>query len=263
MGEQALSDIRSGRVSDLDQYTRKAVAGSVVGFLTGASGLLMAEASLLGVLALGFGEGLVGSIVTQKLLNEDGEIDWGVAIAEAGFSAVTAGFAWKERRSVRGVGGGSEALDNAAKWTSPSKSADILSKPEGVKTKVNYDDPDLDNIRALTRENEGAETLAKNGYNVEQNPSVSGSKNPDYLIEGKVFDCYSPREGTSVRNIASGISKKVNSGQTDRIILNLDDWHGGGGQIDELIRQLNAWPIEGLKEVKVINQYHEVINIYP
>ena len=58
--------------------------------------------------ALGFGEGLVGSIVTQKLLNEDGEIDWGVAIAEAGFSAVTAGFAWKEGRSVRGVGGGSE-----------------------------------------------------------------------------------------------------------------------------------------------------------
>ena len=102
VGEQALSDIRSGRVSDLDRYTRKAVAGSVVGFLTGASGLLMAEASLCGVLALGFGEGLVGSIVTQKLLNEDGEIDWGVAIAEAGFSEVTAGVAWKAGRSVRG-----------------------------------------------------------------------------------------------------------------------------------------------------------------
>ena len=51
---------------------------------------------------------LVGSVVTQKLLNEDGEIDWGVAIAEAGFSAVTAGLAWKGQRSVRGVGGGSE-----------------------------------------------------------------------------------------------------------------------------------------------------------
>ena len=114
VGEQALSDIRSGRVSDLDQYTRKAVAGSVVGFLTGASGLLMTGASLGRVLALGFGEGLVGSIVTQKLLNEDGEIDWGVAIAEAGFSAVTAGFAWKERRSVRG-GGGSEALEGGSK----------------------------------------------------------------------------------------------------------------------------------------------------
>ena len=106
VGEQALSDIRSGRVSDLDQYMRKALAGSVVGFLTGASGLLMAEASLGGVLALGFGEGLVGSIVTQKRLNEDGESDWGVAIAEHGFSEVTAGVAWKGQRSVRGVGGG-------------------------------------------------------------------------------------------------------------------------------------------------------------
>ena len=44
--------------------------------------------------------------MTQKLLNEDGEIDWGVAIAEAGFSAVTVGLAWKGQRSVRGVEGG-------------------------------------------------------------------------------------------------------------------------------------------------------------
>ena len=66
----------------------------------------MTGVSLGGVLALGFGEGLVGSIVMQKLLNEDGEIDWGVAIAEAGFSAVTVGLAWKGQRSVRGVEGG-------------------------------------------------------------------------------------------------------------------------------------------------------------
>ena len=88
------------------------LAGSVVGFLTGASGLLMTEASLWGVLALGFGEGFVGSIVTQKLLNEDGGVkNRGIAIAEAGFSAVTAGLAWKERRGVRG-GGGSGAGNN-------------------------------------------------------------------------------------------------------------------------------------------------------
>ena len=104
VGEQALSDMKRGRVSDLDRYTRKALAGSVVGFLTGASGLLMAEASLCGGLALGLGEGLVGSIVTQKLLNEDGEIDWGVTIAEARFSEVTAGVAWKGGRNVRGGG---------------------------------------------------------------------------------------------------------------------------------------------------------------
>ena len=95
VGEQALLDIRSGRVSDLDQYTRKALAGSVVGFLTGASGLFLTGASLGRVLVLGFGEGLVGNVVTQKFLNEDGELDWGTMIVEIGFSAVTAGLAWK------------------------------------------------------------------------------------------------------------------------------------------------------------------------
>ena len=151
VGQQALSDIRSGRVSDLDQYTRKAVAGSVVGFLTGASGLLMAEASLWGVLALGFGEGLVGSIVTQKLLNEDGEIDWGVAIAEAGFSAVTAGVAWKEGRSVRGGGGGSEALEGGLS----TKSLDELAN-SGVK--YNPDD-----IVAITKTTDGRLVWLENG----------------------------------------------------------------------------------------------------
>ena len=95
VGEQALLDIRSGRVSDLDQYTRKALAGSVVGFLTGASGLFLTGASFGRVLVLGFGEGLVGNVVTQKFLNEDGELDCGTMIVENGFSAVTAGLAWK------------------------------------------------------------------------------------------------------------------------------------------------------------------------
>lgn len=121
----------------------------------------------------------------------------------------------------------------------------------------------MDNIRSLIRENESAETLAKNGYNVEQNPQVPGNKRPDYKIEGKVFDCYSPQDGTSVRNIASGIQKKVEAGQTNRIVLNLDDWHGGGGNIDDLVNQLNDWPIKDLEEVIVINHYHEVIHIYP
>ena len=44
-----------------------------------------------------------------------GRIDWGAAVAEAGFSAVTAGFAWKTGRGgVKGVGGGSEALEGGS-----------------------------------------------------------------------------------------------------------------------------------------------------
>ena len=147
VGEQALSDIKSGRVSDPNQYTRKVLAGSVVGFLTGASGLLMMGASLRGVLALGFGEGLVGSVVTQKLLNEDGEIDWGVAIAEAGFSAVTAGLAWKGQRSVKGGGGG--------------EVAGIVDNPKEVNIhgKINSEIDEVDLINKIIYEDKSAAGL--------------------------------------------------------------------------------------------------------
>ena len=165
MGEQALSDIRSGRVSDLDQYTRKAVAGSVVGFLTGASGLLMAEASLWGVLALGFGEGLVGSIVTQKLLNEDGEIDWGVAIEGGVLSLTMAGFMRNVGRSVKGVGGGSEALEGGL-------------EPKGTLTGK------LDGL--TTAERTMVDDLLNAGNNVEIIPrsNIPGNKTPDFLVNG-------------------------------------------------------------------------------
>ena len=72
MAEQA--DIQSeisGRLSETEQYARKALAGSVVGFLTGASGLLMQGSGLGKVLALGLGEGFLGSAATQALLNEE------------------------------------------------------------------------------------------------------------------------------------------------------------------------------------------------
>ena len=34
-------------------------------------------------------------------------------------------------------------------------------------------------------------------------------KNPDYLIEGHVFDCYSPTPMRSVRNIWSTVQQKI------------------------------------------------------
>ena len=78
VGEQAVSDIISGRVSDTEKYVRKALAGSAVGFLSGATGLMMQGAALGKTLALGYSEGFLGSVITQGLLNEDGEINWAV-----------------------------------------------------------------------------------------------------------------------------------------------------------------------------------------
>jgi hypothetical protein len=75
---------------------------------------------------------------------------------------------------------------------------------------------------ALQRENESATTLAKGGYDVEQNPTVLGDKNPDYLVNGKIFDCYAPTT-SNIRNIADRVETKVVRRQADRIVLNMTD----------------------------------------
>lgn len=118
---------------------------------------------------------------------------------------------------------------------------------------------DPETVRALTRENESATTLSRAGYDVEQNPDVPGPKNPDYRIEGKVFDNYAPTSDKA-RNIAREMQKKVDKGQTDRIVLNLSD---SGVAPGALKAQLNDWPIDGLKEVIAIDGQGNVIHFYP
>ena len=99
-------------VSDMDKYIRKALAGSVVGFLSGATGLAMQGAGLKKMLALGFGEGLLGSATTQGILNEDGEINWVVAISEGMFSSVMAGVVWRSGNTeIKGTNT-KEAINN-------------------------------------------------------------------------------------------------------------------------------------------------------
>lgn len=109
VAEQAVSDAMSGRLSETEQYARKALAGSVVGFLTGASGLLMQGSGLGKVLAIGFGEGFLGSAATQALLNEDGEINWALAFGEGMFSAAVTGMAWEIGGSIKSIEGGSKS----------------------------------------------------------------------------------------------------------------------------------------------------------
>ena len=118
------------------------------------------------------------------------------------------------------------------------------------------EDPSV--VRSLTRENESATTLAKNGYNVEQNPpTLPNGKNPDYVINGQVFDAYSPST-SSVRNAASEIGNKVSGGQTNNVVVNLTDSAITPAQLQN---QLNTYPIPGLQQVIVIDQSGKVVII--
>ena len=54
-----------------------------------------------------------------------------------------------------------------------------------------------DSQRSIRRQNEAADMLVSAGYNLEHNPAVQPAdglleKNPDFRIEGIIFDCYSP-----------------------------------------------------------------------
>ncbi|MCL2779677.1 MAG: hypothetical protein FWD73_16930, partial [Polyangiaceae bacterium] len=140
----------------------------------------------------------------------------------------------------------------------PSKSPDANAVPRGRRATFNRKD-EPETIRSVGRENEAADVLARNGYEVEQKPTVPGDKKPDYRVEGEIFDCYAPKKGTKARGIGTAIEKKVKDKQTERVVLNMNDWDGN---VESMRKQLTDYPINGLKEVKVVKG-KSVINLFP
>jgi uncharacterized protein YukE len=140
--------------------------------------------------------------------------------------------------------------------THPSGKPDPNGAPRGRRTDAH---PTRVKDRPLRRENESADTLAKNGYDVEQNPPPKpNGKEPDYKIEGEYFDCYSP-DSTNIEQIRKGISRKVSADQADRIILNLDDCPRSMQEIEDILRRK---PIDGLSEIKIVKD-GQVLPFYP
>lgn len=138
-------------------------------------------------------------------------------------------------------------------------------QPTGSRTTVKENDVNQESIRGIIRENESAEILANSGYNIHQNPQLRSlnapNKNPDYLIEGRVFDNYAPSSG-DVSHIMGTISNKVSSGQAPRIVLNLADVPANVNR-HNLREFINANPISGLQEIIVIDRNRNVIRFYP
>ncbi|MDQ1816775.1 hemagglutinin repeat-containing protein [Massilia sp. CCM 9210] len=118
----------------------------------------------------------------------------------------------------------------------------------GPPTKI----PPLSNAettRSLIRENESAVTLSGKGYHVEQNPVVEGIKNPDYRINGVIYDNYAPAT-SNTRSIWTTVDGKVQSGQANNIVVNLADSKVNMKALEE---QFATYPIQGLQEVIVID----------
>lgn len=144
--------------------------------------------------------------------------------------------------------------------------------PEGHPTRVESDD-DAATRRSIEMENSAAAALASSGWQVKQNPTpdevaqarqTSGDigdpkKNPDYLLEGRVFDCYSPTKPTkNARGVWSEVQIKIKKLQTQRVVVNLEDWKGN---MTALRRQFADWPIPKLKEVKAVTPDGDIVQI--
>ena len=135
----------------------------------------------------------------------------------------------------------------------------LITQPvPGMNGHYNHDDAP-ENIRALNRENEAAKTLSEQ-FDVYQNPKGDfNGKNPDYLINGEIYDCYSP-SSDKVRNIASNIDEfKIQSGQTSNVVINLDD---SGVTLAEMSQQLKDFPIEGLDNAIGVKD-GKIVNLFP
>jgi hypothetical protein len=172
--------------------------------------------------------------------------------------------------------GGSAAARQGPRQTDPSLTH-ATGQPGGTPTghPTVIDPKVLDDVRrSLDRENSAAVILADRGYRTYQNPTRAevaqarqatgdiGKQNsdPDYLLEGRVFDCYAPTADKPVRGVWWQTKDKVVKMQTQRVVINLADWRG---DMTALQKQFDDWPIDDLKEVKAIKPDGQVVQIIP
>ncbi|GIO95275.1 hypothetical protein J14TS5_03610 [Paenibacillus lautus] len=96
------------------------------------------------------------------------------------------------------------------------------------------------------KEFESARLLREEGYDIKileelkegNGFGIKDNANPDFIIEGSVFDCYAP-VGDNLKNTVNQIQSKTKS-QATRIILNLDNYEGSiDGLKDMILRKAN------------------------
>ncbi|MEI2394660.1 hypothetical protein [Paenibacillus phytohabitans] len=169
------------------------------------------------------------------------------------------------------VGGGAGKIEGpgdfgSIKLIKPSREPNPDAVSNGTRTKIPNNADNATQL-SLELENGAADQLAKKGYDIEQNPIVRESdgidlnRDPDFRIEGKIFDCYAPTENKSVRGIWSEVQEKVViKQQTKNVVINLKNW---SGDVTGLLEQFKQWEITGLEEVLAITKNGDVKSIFP
>ena len=112
--------------------------------------------------------------------------------------------------------------------------------------------------RDLDRQNDSADRLAREGYDIEHNKEVKANgRAPDYKISGEYADHVNVRSD-NVDQARTSISKKVRPPtQADRIVARLDDTSLSAEDVQGVLERK---PVKGLKEVIFIKD--DVVTSY-
>jgi hypothetical protein len=108
-------------------------------------------------------------------------------------------------------------------------------------------------------ENDSATILARAGYKINQNTGAKGKNGlsePDYEIEGKLWDHYAPRTDNE-GSIRTELRDKVKT-QTGTIVINMERSPMTVEQMQAIFPKVN-----GLEQVKIIDKAGNIIDAYP
>jgi hypothetical protein len=112
---------------------------------------------------------------------------------------------------------------------------------------------DTETQRGRIRENEAADSIWLNGYNVvrlAQRSKAQGVKQPDFRIEAETFDALAPRTNRA-RNVWDYARKKVQEDQAENLVINLADT---SLTVHEIVSQFRTWRIPGPKTILIIDK---------
>lgn len=140
--------------------------------------------------------------------------------------------------------------------TQPSGKADPNAKPGG--TPSDTSSGSLENRENLRIENDSATVLARAGYKIDQNTGdvgVNGRSQPDYKMEGQLWDHYAPRDNRET--IRRELRKKVKE-QTPNIVINMEK---SNMSLEDMKALLPT--VKGLTEVKIIDKNGNIIDAFP
>nr|CTQ92313.1 hypothetical protein [Kibdelosporangium sp. MJ126-NF4] len=141
--------------------------------------------------------------------------------------------------------------------TKPSGKPDPNAKPGGSPTDTSSGSPEK--REGLRIENDSAVILAKAGYKISQNTGekgTNGTSDPDYNMEGKLWDCYAPI--SNKRDQVRGELREKVKKQSGSIVINMER---SPMTLDEMKALLPH--VRGLEEAKIIDRNGNIIDAFP